>query len=72
MYKDINTSNQDIDKAIKLKNEIKQRIIYEQKLCETLNKIVAKLNFEKSEADHCAVQQKIEIDQSIKLKQSLC
>lgn len=46
-------------------------MIYEQKLCETLNKIIAKLNFEKSEADHCVIQQKIEVEQQIKLKQTL-
>ena len=45
--------------------------MYEQKLCETLSKIVAKLNFEKSEAEHCSIQQKIEIEHAIKLKQTL-
>ena len=40
---------------MRLKDEIQGRVTYELKLIETLNKIIQKLNFEKSEAEHCAI-----------------
>ena len=43
------------------KKELQGRIQHEMQLCDTLNRICQKLNFERSEAEHFANVQKVEI-----------
>ena len=40
-------------------------------MCDTLNKIVQKLNFERSEAEHFATVQRVEIKNAQKLRESI-
>ena len=59
------------DKKLELRQKLEDKVQYQQNLIETINKIVQKLNFEKSEAEHWAIQQKIEINAAEKLTENL-